>query len=229
MNLVALHGFLGSPQDWELWNAQRLQVNRFLPSIMEPTDDFQTFAKKLNAWAKEELEPPRGIMGYSLGGRLALYALLDDPSIWEKGILISTHFGLSEEEERKRRVKHDQVWAEKFLKDPWEILMRDWESQAIFKNEIQRFSRKESDYKREDLAKWLTHFSLGLQENLLLKIPDLSVPLFWVTGEHDHVFTSLAHQVCQSHLFSKQIIISNACHRVCFSHSNDVLNSLIIN
>jgi 2-succinyl-6-hydroxy-2,4-cyclohexadiene-1-carboxylate synthase len=218
MNLVALYGFLGCSRDWELWDAHSLGVNRIWPLRLKPKGNFQTFAKELNAWAKAELKPPRGIMGYSLGGRLALHALLDDPSIWSKGILISTHPGLVSEEERCRRLKQDSVWAERFLKDPWEILMRDWEGQAVFKNENHRFLRKERDYRRIDLAEWLTCFSLGLQENLLLKIPGLSLPLFWVTGEHDPAYTAIADQACSCHKLSKGFIIRGGYHRACFAY-----------
>lgn len=223
MNFVALHGFLGSLKDWELldmpWNV--------LAIALHPKRDFQTFAKEFNAWAKKNLAPPRGIMGYSLGGRLALHALLDDPSLWSKGILISTHPGLCGEEEKQKRVKHDQAWAKRFLQDPWDILMKDWEAQEVFKNETYRFFRKEADYKREDLAKWLTHFSLGLQENLLPKIQELSLPLFWVTGEFDHAYRSFAKQACERHSFSKEFVILGGYHRGCFA-SPEVFSDCIL-
>jgi 2-succinyl-6-hydroxy-2,4-cyclohexadiene-1-carboxylate synthase len=219
VNRVALHGFLGLPSDWEVGDAKRL-----LPIACKPKQDFQTFAKELNRWAKAELEPPRVLMGYSLGGRLALHALLDDPSIWEKGILISTHPGLPNDEERCKRFKHDAVWAERFMNDPWEVLMRDWEAQSVFKNETHRFVRKENDYKREDLAKWLTHFSLGVQEELMLKISGLPLPLYWVTGEHDQVYTSLAREACQRHPLSKGFVIPGAHHRACFANPKSFID-----
>lgn len=211
MNIVALHGFLGSPKDWEPWD-------NLLPIAIKPEDNFQTFAKELNAWAKAEIKAPRALMGYSLGGRLALHALLDDPSIWSKGILISTHPGLASEEERIKRLQHDQEWAKRFCNDPWEVLMRDWEAQGVFKNETHRFIRNETDYKREELAKWLTHFSLGIQEDLLPKISTISIPLTWVTGEHDHNYRNFAKQVCENHYHSKGFIIPSAYHRACFAN-----------
>lgn len=209
MNIVALHGFLGSPKDFEHWDV--------MPVKLEPKVNF---AKEFNAWAKEHFAPPRVIMGYSLGGRLALHVLLDEPSLWSKGILISTHPGLTGE--REKRLKHDQAWAKRFLHDPWEDLMRDWEAQEVFKNETYRFIRKEADYKREDLAKWLTHFSLGLQEDLLPKISELNLPLLWVTGEHDHVYRGLAKKACKNHLFSREFVIPGSYHRGFFSFAQEL-------
>lgn len=211
MNFVALHGFLGTVGDWKGWDAY--------PVALKPSESFQTFAREFNAWAKEYLKPPRGILGYSLGGRLALHVLLDDPTLWSGGILISTHPGLDSDEERQQRLMRDKVWAERFLRDPWELLMKDWEGQPIFKEETSRFLRKEGDYQREDLAKWLTSFSLGVQENLRRSIEKLPVPLTWMTGEHDQAFTALAKSVCEHHALSKHVVVPGGHHRCILSRS----------
>lgn len=206
MTLIALHGFLGAPSDWLNWTAQDLGVENFIPCPVGRAESLEAWALAFNRYVAIHTRSPRTLMGYSMGGRLALQALRHTPSLWAQGILISTHPGLKTSHEKQNRLAHDQIWAKRFLQDPWEKLMQDWEAQPLFRNATQRFQRSEQD--RSLLAEQLLNFSLGKQNYAL---PHL--PLLWVTGEKDSFYCQHAQEICHTHSQSSMVILPGAGHR----------------
>jgi 2-succinyl-6-hydroxy-2,4-cyclohexadiene-1-carboxylate synthase len=204
---IALHGFLGLPSDWDKWNC--------IPYCIEPSESLITWATEFNQWVEAHTAAPRMLMGYSMGGRLALHALIQNPTLWQKATLISTNIGLKDPTSRLNRLKNDYKWAEKFRNDPWEKLMKDWESQSLFKGSFKP-TRNEKDYNREDLALHLENFSLANQEYLLPDIAKLNLPIQWITGSLDHNAESQAKDVAANHSHSKHLSIPNGTHRVHF-------------
>ncbi len=211
MKVHALPGFLGLKTDWDVVD---LSVQ---PHVIQPfvEDSFWTWAERFNAQVKES-----GIlMGYSLGGRLAMHALIKNPSIWRGAVLVSVHPGLTSEDAKKQRYISDLKWAERFKQDPWELLMRDWEGQEVFKNGGFSFRRQERDYNRQRLAHILQVFSLGKQEDLRPAIHKLQVPILWVTGELDPCYSALAKSCADEHPLSQVWVASEAGHRVPWQQS----------
>lgn len=201
MTLIALHGFLGLPTDWD-----HLSLISF-PIL--PADSFQAWAEQFHTMLLQKVSPPYILMGYSMGGRLALHAMQQRPDLYKAGILISAHPGLKSEKEKQLQLKNDDEWADRFMQTPWDDLMKAWEEKEVFQNATHRFLRKEKDYARQDLAAFLRNFSLGHQE---VSIPP--IPIYWITGENDKKYTQLAQEISQLHPLSKNIVIPSASHRV---------------
>lgn len=209
MSVFALHGFLGHPTDWD-----------HLPFEHHAIDLFQQpIANSLEEWAHTfntqvaQLPGPHTLIGYSLGGRLALHALIDRPELWKEATLISTHPGLKTDEERQDRLQHDTQWANRFLTEPWDSLMDAWNAQPVFALDTPP-SRLESTYNRETLAKVLTNYSIGTQKNLRTAIGGLPLSIQWMVGAKDFKFTQLASELTFAHPDSTLQVIEGAGHRV---------------
>lgn len=71
------------------------------------------FGRALNREA-EAVTGRKILVGYSMGGRLALHALLEG-GLWDAAILISPHPGLESEEERAARRAGDAEWGSRAL------------------------------------------------------------------------------------------------------------------
>jgi len=154
------------------------------------------------------------LLGYSLGGRLALHALLDQPNLWDAAIIISANPGLENEEDRRLRCLHDAEWAGRFLsKEPWNTLMHDWNSQNVFSTSSS-FDRSEADFSRKMLADVLTGWSLGKQDDLKSSIQRITTPILWIAGEDDQKFSTIARSLTLFHPCSRVWIASNTGHRV---------------
>jgi len=208
-SLWATAGFLGIKTDWDVFDFQNLKsfdLNEF------KWENFADWSQQFNLLAASQETKPI-LMGYSLGGRMALHALIAKPELWKAGIIISAHPGLLTTEERLVRFENDSKWGERFLKEEWSSLIHDWNNQAIFKNDLFKFNRYENNYKRENLHHVLTHTSLGLQDDLREQITKLPLPILWITGERDKKCCQIADSIQLSHPYSKKIIVSETGHR----------------
>jgi 2-succinyl-6-hydroxy-2,4-cyclohexadiene-1-carboxylate synthase len=211
-SIHALHGFLGAPNDWvdlSLPNLHRCD----LYANGKPAQEFglKDWAKLFNLSVAQQ----EGIlMGYSLGGRLALHALLDKPECWRAAIIISAHPGLSSTQVKQERRKEDERWAERFLNEPWDKLMKAWNERAVFAGKSYVSERLEQNYNRLDLANTLRHWSLSTQDDLLPEIKKLDIPILWVAGELDSRYATIASTLSLRHPQSKIWIAPGSGHRV---------------
>ena len=118
MKIWCLHGAVGSADDWvplaEGWTAAGHEVQRvdLWGFLEEEGMALAEFGAVLNAEVRRAGENARNILvGYSMGGRLGLHALVDDPGLWSRAVLVSAHPGLFGEEERILRMARDAEWA----------------------------------------------------------------------------------------------------------------------
>lgn len=220
--IKALHGFLGRPSDWiELFEGHSLQDNLQAENLFssEITDMCQ-WAEKFNA---KELGPhKKALLGYSLGGRLALHALFNKPEQWSSAVIISAHLGMKILEKEYRR-EIDELWARRFEADSWNELIVDWNNREVFKQDAFCFKRYEKDYSREVLAAALRKWSLSEQSELKQKVSELPMPILWIAGADDLSYAKQALELRLCHPLSEIWIVPEAGHRVPWQHPEKFL------
>lgn len=206
-HIVCLHGFLGSPKDWSALELEKhLQSEISYPNLFADRNQIKPFwdwASGFNSSMKQGTL----LIGYSLGGRLAMHAAIQSPELYSGVVIISSHYGLTS---KAARLNNDQAWAWRFRNDPWEEVIRDWNSQPVFKNDTHTFTRNEADYSREALARSLDVWSLGRQDYLKDKLKQLPTPLLFIAGEQDTRYASLARSLNHNDTW----IVEGAGHRV---------------
>jgi 2-succinyl-6-hydroxy-2,4-cyclohexadiene-1-carboxylate synthase len=195
---------------------------------------FDQWAENFNDWAHDETKGTGRniIVGYSLGGRLALQALAQNPTQWFKALLISTNPGFDDNlkhfdpssEQRRQRWLNDSYWAEEFLKAPWDMVMRNWNAQPVFGGGSEPV-RLEKDYNREFLSLALTRWSLAEQQNMRNIISALKQKVLWMVGEKDEKFVSMS-QTLQSQTGLDIEIAPDASHRVLFDRPREVAEKI---
>ncbi len=212
VSVHCLHGFLGSAQDWEsLFSTeasaefQSIRYNFFSPdsvsnqagvAVAEPGLDLEALGRWVNQRARLFNAPGsiRVLLGYSLGGRVAMHALAADPQLWQAAVLVSANPGLPESDAqgRKIRLQADREWARKFQSGNWEEVVGSWNAQPVLSGGKVIPIRKPTDFSRSALAASLDHCSLGRQKDLRPELSRLSLPILWVAGENDPKFKTLA-------------------------------------
>lgn len=224
MNLYALHGFLGSPEDWEMHAA--------LPGLLIKEDLFAGCeSSSLTGWAanfNQRVHEHSGhesniLMGYSLGGRLALHALLDQPRLWNRAIIISTHPGLVDEKAKNERLKTDEHWASRLASQNWGEWIDDWNGQAVFHYDppMKMLPQTKDRCKRMALA--LQNWSLGRQNDLSIEIADLDLPILWIVGRQDEKFMNETARLKFKHPESRVVAVEGAGHRVPWTQKEKLL------
>lgn len=188
MILTALHGFLGLPSDWDFLR-----------------DEFEVDAIDV---LRDEI-PPQGdvLLGYSLGGRLALQALLGGAK-YERAIIVSTRVSDAEPDRRER----DEAWARRFETEEWEPLLRDWNAQPLFGGHA--MPRQERDFDRAALARALRELSPAVLPSVAERLRELDLPILWIAGERDIKYVAEARRVGELLPRAEVAIVAGAAHRV---------------
>ena len=188
----------------------RVDLWRYLQCCpMSLTEFAAAFNREVKAQAKHTAPD---ILGYSMGGRLALHALLADPSLWRSAVIVSAHTGLGEEQ-RGARLAHDASWAAKALKGEWQQFLDEWNAQGVLGNEVMP-NRNKLATRREAVARSFMDWSLGTQLNLLDELPRITCPVLWVVGERDEKFKAIAELAVQALPNARLEVVKNAGHRV---------------
>ena len=151
----------------------------------------------------------RLLVGYSMGGRLALQALIDRAP-FDRAVIVSA--GLNLEEDRDERRERDERWARRFERDPWDQVMRDWNAQPVFGGHaVERF---EDDYERGELARQLRENSPGVLPPLAPRLHEIEIPVLWVVGERDSTYIEIGKHAVSLLPNAELWICPNAGHRV---------------
>lgn len=216
--LWCLHGFLGRGTDWDdvraAWpgDVPPLRCPNLF-TAMGPEETLAEFGARFAADVAAE-DPAPVLLGYSLGGRLALHALLARPAMWRGAVMVSTHLGLPEPGARHERRASDAAWAERFRAQSWASLLEEWNAREVFRGRTQALPRPEAAYDRNALAHALEAWSLGSQTHLLPRLASLPMPILWIVGAEDDRYVAQG-ELAAAH--GKAVVLRvapRAAHRV---------------
>ncbi len=198
-----LHGALGQTSDWDFL-AEKVSAQGEICRAVDLWRFLDCEGLSLSQWAKvfnAEVKAATGernvLVGYSMGGRLALHALLEEPALWDEAVIISAHPGLVDADEQFRRMADDAEWAALALTGEWSQLLEKWDAQGVLAGgaKLEKDSRLKLVNRRRAIARSFMEWSLGKQADLSSKLKELTTPITWVTGERDEKFTALAQEL----------------------------------
>jgi 2-succinyl-6-hydroxy-2,4-cyclohexadiene-1-carboxylate synthase len=168
------------------------------------------------------------LIGYSMGGRLALYLTLHFPQRFIKVVLESACPGLATEVERLERIRRDAQIARKLSRSILQIdfaaFLSNWYNQPIFgyiKNHPQydRMIENRLQNNPQELDKSLRFMGTGCQPSLWEKLQENKINILLLTGEYDKKFISINTEIAQICEFAQLKIIKNAGHNIHFENT----------
>ncbi len=225
VNLHCLHGTFQTPAVWSDLEARLVRHAGHEEAVRVLAEDVDPPAEGgLEAWATglcRRLAAPGGddaarvLLGYSLGGRLAMHALVACPRAWSASVLVAAHPGGGSGAERAAVRRRDAAWAERCRHDRWEDLLTDWDAQSVFGGRPNRAPRPPDGFDREQCARMFEAFSRGGQADLrpLLEATRLP-PILYVSGAEDARYGALGDELAERVPAITHVAIANAGHRV---------------
>ena len=223
MECWCLHGAVGMAADFrsfakllatEKTGSRAVDLWRFLECQPMPLTDF---GKALNADAGGEVfrGSGRALLGYSMGGRLALHALLERDHPWQAAVIVSAHPGLESPAERETRRTSDAAWATKALAGNWQEFLHAWNAQPVLGGPLRDPQASGSlVMRRREIARSFVDWSLGAQQPLWDRLHEITIPVLWVVGENDAKFRTLAERAVPLIPNSRLAIAPGSGHRV---------------
>ena len=209
--LLFLHGFMGSSADWlEVTAALRDRFRCIAPDLpghgasLGLPSGLYCFEGAARAAISilDMLDVGRAtIVGYSMGGRLALYFALRYPGRCASLFLESASPGLEDAAEREARRRSDGEKAMRLESGEFEPFLVDWFSQSLFVSLARQEglveglieARRAND--PAELARALRGMGTGTQPSLWGELPGLVVPALAVAGELDEKFVALSRRM----------------------------------
>ncbi len=154
------------------------------------------------------------LVGYSMGGRVALHTLLDDASYWRAAVVIGTHPGIRDVSQRQQRQKQDTATAEKLVSQGLDAFLDDWFALDLFANLDVKMQAKSARMTNriDGLVACLRYRGTGVQEPLWQRLKEVEVPLFALAGGCDAKYVALAQELADIMPNGQQITIAAAGH-----------------
>jgi 2-succinyl-6-hydroxy-2,4-cyclohexadiene-1-carboxylate synthase len=233
-----LHGFTGSLEDWhEIYPNLDERFNYVGIDLIghgksdSPIDINKYEADSLVCQMQDILNHLSInkviLLGYSMGGRVALNFAISHPQKTKGLILESTSAGIKNEKEREERIKSDEDLATFIENKGTEKFAELWMNQDIF-NTQRRFSEEKLQKIRNriagnskiGLANTLRGFSTGKMPYLAEKLKLIQSPIILFSGELDTRYCKLNSELVKIFPNAKHTIIKNAGHNTHLEEPN---------
>ncbi len=212
--VVLLHGFTGSKESWRDLR-EELRPDRRVVSIDLPGHGGTRVGSEVESYSIERaaamvirlLTEILGVarfsmLGYSMGGRLALFIALKHGAHISRLVLESASAGIADPAEREARRKADAELAAFAERAGIEAFVKRWESMPLFESmarmpaeRIERLRRERLACCVEELARSLRAMGTGSQPWLGGEIAALRMPTLVIAGALDLKFTAIGRQI----------------------------------
>lgn len=219
-----LHGAVGMAADWRGFaktaaergiGTRAVDLWRFLQCDPMPMPQF---GKALNADALGQVFRGNGrvLLGYSMGGRLALHALLAGEHPWQAAVIISADPGMEDSTARIERRTADTGWATRALAGDWQEFLAAWDAQPVLAGAPVRDSQASGGLimRRREIARSFVDWSLGAQLPLWDRLSEIQIPVLWIAGEKDEKFRAIAERAVELIPNGHLAISPSSGHRV---------------
>jgi 2-succinyl-6-hydroxy-2,4-cyclohexadiene-1-carboxylate synthase len=230
--IVFLHGFTGSTETWSETidllkgnyhavavdlighgkTTAPLDPSRY--SMEKQVADLETLFSRLNL-SKFTL------LGYSMGGRIALSYTLNYPERVSSLILESSTPGLQTDVERIERMNKDKLLAQKISSGGIRSFVEFWEGIPLFDSQKklsteqqQKIREERLSQKEVGLANSLLGIGTGSQPSNWNRLKEINTPVLLITGEIDKKFVNIAQEMKKLLHFSNHCIVKSAGHAI---------------
>src|SRR3954470_21661501 len=139
------------------------------------------------------------LLGYSMGGRLALHLALAAPERFGAFVFESASPGIRNEEERASRRTADGLLANSIGADGIEAFVDRWQAQALFASQLsmpaevqERQRERRLAQSPVGLANSLRGMGAGRQDYLLPRLHELKAPTLLIAGALDERYAALS-------------------------------------
>jgi 2-succinyl-6-hydroxy-2,4-cyclohexadiene-1-carboxylate synthase len=230
--LVLLHGFTGSSRNWRgvvaRLAAQYRCIAIDLPGHGQtgaPDDPDRYQMLRVAADLEQLLNRldvgPAHWLGYSMGGRLALFAALRKPHLVRSLILESASPGLASANERLSRREQDEELAGRIERDGLEAFVAEWEALPLFATQRHLPDSVQVDLRRQrlsnstnGLAGSLRGTGIGVQPSLWPELDQVQAETLLLAGELDTKFVAINRRMVERMQGARLTIVPGSGHTI---------------
>jgi len=226
--VVFLHGFLGRGADWDALRRRFPSRPTHAPDLpghgatpLRPgRQSYAAWVSWLADWLDARCLKRVHLVGYSLGGRVALAFALAHPQVVVSLTLESANPGLREPQARAERARLDAARADLIRRKGLRNFLESWYRLPLFASLDAHPGLREalitrrSQQNAEDMARVVAEMSPGQQPDLTPRLAELSMPVLLVTGERDPKYPQRLREMARRVPHARLVIVPQAGHNV---------------
>lgn len=243
--LILFHGFTGAHTSWlpfiEEWAKECHVIAIDLPGhgrtgVPNALDYYtmEQIARDLSQWMELNHLAPIHLLGYSMGGRFALYFATAYPDLVQSIILESASPGLKTAEEQAERKQRDDGLADQIESKGIEWFVDFWESLSLWDSQKQLPESLRQQLRQQrlsnhpgGLAHSLRGMGTGVMPNLWDQISRLDVPVQLIVGAEDKKFVGINQSMMSIIPKANFTLIEGAGHTVHLEKPNLFSNQVL--
>ncbi|MFC2102908.1 2-succinyl-6-hydroxy-2,4-cyclohexadiene-1-carboxylate synthase [Bacteroidota bacterium] len=229
-SVVMIHGFTGSLEDWRDISVNLTNNFNYIgidlvghgksdSPVVENRYTQQSIVKMIDDLLNHLSIEKAVLLGYSMGGRVALCYAVEHSQKLGGLVLESTSAGIANAIARKKRTEEDEELAKYIETEGLEKFVDLWVGKQIFNTQLRFSNEKLKALKKKrllntatGLANSLRGFGTGKMGNISILFNSIQCPVLLVTGSLDTKFTGLNAQLKQKLKSAEHKIIKNAGH-----------------
>ncbi len=214
--LVLLHGFTGSSRDFlEMPEMILSRYQCLIPDLpghgkTQVVSDKAAFSTSgqiylLKQWLDPLTQGKVHLLGYSMGGRLALQFAARNSSHVKSLILVSTTAGIRNANARLARILSDRELARKILSSEPAGFLNSWLAQPLFRGVSERGQKfiaqevaRRLPIQPFGLANSLKYFGGGVMPSIWHRLSEIRPATLVIAGSQDQKYSELATQLVSS-------------------------------
>ena len=197
-------GFMQRGEVWE--PVARALAERYRPRCID--FDTWTFEERI-----EEIPTGGTVVGYSMGGRIALHAALREPDAFRSLVLIGVSAGVEDREARRRSDEELAAWIETHSIE--EVVER-WERQPVFATQSDELRTRQRpgrlSHDPAKLAQLLRSAGQGATPPAWDRLHELRCPVLLIAGGHDERYVDASHRMAARIPDARVRIVEGAGH-----------------
>ena len=227
--LLPLHGFTGSTRTWDAhqWPGfTTIAVDLLGHGASDCPPDparyrMERCVEDINRILDHLAIERTAVLGYSMGGRIALRLALAAPDRISALILESASPGIDDQAEREERVHSDGELANAIERDGVAAFVAKWEALPLFASQARLPASVRAELRSlrlannaVGLANSLRGMGAGEQEPAFQRLGELRIPVLLLAGARDEKYCSLAQRMATALPCAQLEIVPEAGHAI---------------
>lgn len=230
VDLTFVHGFTQTSNSWQPVVDALSRDYRCLCLDAPGHGDTPNGARTLDQCGTDIVESSPGgvIVGYSMGARMALHAVLARPGHFSGLVLVSGTAGIDDEEERRARLDADNALADHIEVVGTAAFIDEWLANPLFAGLPPAMAMKADRLRNsaKGLADSLRWAGTGTQRPLWDRLGAIDVPVLIIVGELDDKFSRIADRMARSIPAATLVSIAGAGHTAHLEQIDDFVGVL---
>jgi 2-succinyl-6-hydroxy-2,4-cyclohexadiene-1-carboxylate synthase len=154
------------------------------------------------------------LVGYSMGGRIALHVALAQPDRVERLVLVGASPGIADPAERAARREADERLADETEGLSIEEFARRWASNPVLAGQPEWVREDRLRNSPAGLARALRGLGTGALPSLWGRLPHLRMPVVLAVGERDQRFRAIAEEMAAAISDVQLVVVPGVGHAV---------------